>query len=323
MQNLRNSIPQSHSGQDRSESVGMEELSSGHTTLACGITVNVERFDVGEPMEIPFEFGCSPLHFGYQLSGVTESSHQACGRSRRVLFSPGSNGIGYYPYTSGKLHYPGGESICAVVLLAPAEVLSRYFESRKRIASREMAHALAGKADVRFIRQGYDTPAKRILLRRILDGLHASGVGALFLESACLELVALQLDEYMKEASQGCPRSQTLADTDRERIHAARDLLVRDLVHPPTIMELARRVGINDFKLKQGFRAVFGTTVFGYFRNYRLEKAREYLEDGDMNVSEAASRIGYQNFGHFSKAFHERFGVRPKEYLQRHRRHRS
>ena len=62
------------------------------------------------------------------------------------------------------------------------------------------------------------------------------------------------------------------------RIHQAKDILIRQIDNPPSLLSLARQVGINDFKLKQGFRQVFGTTVFGYLHSHRMERAAQLLQ---------------------------------------------
>jgi AraC-like DNA-binding protein len=82
---------------------------------------------------------------------------------------------------------------------------------------------------------------------------------------------------------------------------------------------LARIVGINDCKLKAGFRHVFGTTVFGYLHDCRMERSRQLLEAGEMTVTEAAQAVGFVSRGHFAAAFKRRFGVNPSVYMARKR----
>ncbi len=96
---------------------------------------------------------------------------------------------------------------------------------------------------------------------------------------------------------------------DLNRIEEARSILDTEFADPPTLLTLAHRVGLNDFKLKRGFRAIYNTTVFGYVRMLRMEKAKIMLESGELNVSEVAAATGYTCLGHFSAAFRKRFGV--------------
>ena len=59
---------------------------------------------------------------------------------------------------------------------------------------------------------------------------------------------------------------------DVKSIHEAKNILLKTLDHPPSLIHLARKAGINHYKLKIGFKEVFGTTVFGFVRQQRLEK---------------------------------------------------
>ena len=59
---------------------------------------------------------------------------------------------------------------------------------------------------------------------------------------------------------------------------------------------------------------MFGTTVFGYVRQLRMEKARFLLETSDMTVTEIALAVGYTSLGHFAGAFKRSFGLVPREY---------
>ncbi|MEA4855394.1 AraC family transcriptional regulator [Solidesulfovibrio sp.] len=152
------------------------------------------------------------------------------------------------------------------------------------------------------------------LLSQIIQNNYSGAVQKLFLESLVLELMAWQLHECLDTASADSQDRCPLKKTDVERIRAARELLLRDFDHPPSVAMLARMVGINEKKLKAGFKQVFGQPVFESFRDYRLERAREMLVSGAVTVSEAAYQIGYQSLSHFSRAFRERYGLNPKEY---------
>jgi AraC family transcriptional regulator, transcriptional activator of the genes for pyochelin and ferripyochelin receptors len=81
------------------------------------------------------------------------------------------------------------------------------------------------------------------------------------------------------------------------------------------LIKLARQVGLNDYKLKRGFRQLFGTTVFGYLHAERMEKARTLLMNRQMKVTEVSHTVGYASLPSFSLAFRKRFGVSPRSYL--------
>ena len=106
-----------------------------------------------------------------------------------------------------------------------------------------------------------------------------------------------------------------LRSADIERIHEAKDILISNMQNPPSLFDLARQVGLNDYKLKIGFRQVFGTTVFGYLRECRMERARLLFEERKLNVAEVAFAIGYTHLGHFADSFKKQFGIKPSSYL--------
>jgi AraC-like DNA-binding protein len=110
------------------------------------------------------------------------------------------------------------------------------------------------------------------------------------------------------------PRSPPLTSSLTAHIHAAAETLKRELESPPTLPALARSTGLSESTLKRGFHQVFGTTVFGYLRARRMERARALLERGDATVLEAATLVGYSNPSNFSAAFRRQFGLNPKAF---------
>ena len=102
------------------------------------------------------------------------------------------------------------------------------------------------------------------------------------------------------------------SEYDLERILFARDYLVQHMAMPPGIPHLARIAGINELKLKMGFREVFSNTVYGYLSDTRLEKAKKELS-GNKTLTEIAFELGYSSNQHFSMAFKKKFGLPPNK----------
>ena len=127
------------------------------------------------------------------------------------------------------------------------------------------------------------------------------------------ELLLLQLQQYEQQQSQ--PHQYCKTPTDIQKMYEVRDLLTAQLNTTPTITELARAVGTNEKKLCYGFKEVFGTTVFGYLYDYKMELAQQLLLHSDKNISEIAFACGYEYVSHFSTAFKKKFGRSPKQKL--------
>ncbi|HEU4551531.1 MAG TPA: AraC family transcriptional regulator, partial [Chitinophaga sp.] len=138
------------------------------------------------------------------------------------------------------------------------------------------------------------------------------GIKKLFLQSKVLELLALQCEQYERSGPGHTPEDTMLSATDREKIYYARDLLLQAMQQPPSLRELSRLVGLNEFKLKTGFKKVFDNTVFGYLNDQRLDHARELLLQQQYRpLSDIALELGYSSPQHFSNAFSKKFGISP------------
>ncbi|HKQ70401.1 MAG TPA: AraC family transcriptional regulator [Polyangiaceae bacterium] len=156
----------------------------------------------------------------------------------------------------------------------------------------------------------HEQPAAPSVFRLLEEILHADGRGAsrqLFLEAKGLELLAVLIDELELVSEATSP----LGQRDLERLECARRLLVERIDAPPSLPELARHVGLNEVKLKTGFRTLFGTSAFAYLRRERMELARRLLVQRDLSVTEVALRVGYANPSKFATAFRKHFGFAP------------
>lgn len=157
--------------------------------------------------------------------------------------------------------------------------------------------------------------------RDALLDLHADGPRrALHLEARAVALVAAMVDVIDVTDVIDAPRAMQAPRAldgamapahDDERLERAREILLSRLDAPPTIAALSRLAGINEVKLKRGFRERFGSTVFGYLRAARMERAYALLRGGALSVTEVAQQVGYTNPSKFTAAFRAHFGERP------------
>jgi AraC-like DNA-binding protein len=101
---------------------------------------------------------------------------------------------------------------------------------------------------------------------------------------------------------------------DVPAIELAKSLIEKDPVNHLHIPILADRVGINEFKLKQGFRELFQTSPYQYRLYLCLNKAKQLLEETDDTIDQIASKVGFETYNGFSTAFKKAFHVAPTEY---------
>ncbi len=154
-----------------------------------------------------------------------------------------------------------------------------------------------------------------LLLFNVLQCPYQGLMKQMYLESKAVELITLHLQQFQQQDVHDCSlTAKSLSNIDK--IYQAKEILLSNLENPPSLMELARQVGLNDFKLKRGFRQIFGTSAFKYLHDYRLEKARQLLVSGEMNVEEVAFKVGFGSRSYFALAFRKKFGLNPKQYFQ-------
>jgi AraC-like DNA-binding protein len=101
---------------------------------------------------------------------------------------------------------------------------------------------------------------------------------------------------------------------DIPAIELAKSLIEKDPTSHIHIPTLADRAGINEFKLKQGFRELFQTTPYHYRLHLCLKKARLLLEETDDTIDQISSKVGFNTYSGFSTAFKKAFDIAPTKY---------
>ncbi|MCR9141608.1 MAG: AraC family transcriptional regulator [bacterium] len=102
-----------------------------------------------------------------------------------------------------------------------------------------------------------------------------------------------------------------LPPAEMRKIYQARAIVRQEYLAPPTTVRLAQRVALNEYKLKRGYRQVFGDSIHADLRRYRMQLARDLLLAGESSVAAVACAVGYSNPGHFARAFRQEFGLAP------------
>lgn len=80
------------------------------------------------------------------------------------------------------------------------------------------------------------------------------------------------------------------------------------------VPELCRAIGMSRSQLHRKIKALTNRSTTHYIRSIRLQKAKALLQQGDLNVTQVAYEVGFQNRTYFSRAFSEEFGISPKDF---------
>lgn len=147
------------------------------------------------------------------------------------------------------------------------------------------------------------------ILQRLNQTSNNNFCDQLILESKTIELLALQIAQY--EHLQNASPSDLLSKENMDKMLSARDILINNTGTQLTLRSLAHLVGTNEFNLKRNFKIAFGSTVYNYLNQYKMEQARIMLQEKDVTVAEVATKMGYKYATHFSSAFKKYFGYLP------------
>lgn len=145
------------------------------------------------------------------------------------------------------------------------------------------------------------------ILRCNLNGV----LKKVYIESKVNELLiqVLQQDKRFH-----CISTELLSRADIDKIYYTKEIVDKTLDNPYSLKELSRVVGLNEFKLKKGFKEVFDTTIFQYILDERMRLSKELLLSKERNIAEIALHVGYKNPTHFTAAFKKYFGYLPSNY---------
>ncbi len=135
----------------------------------------------------------------------------------------------------------------------------------------------------------------------------------LYLKGKAYELISVYFNQSADE-SRSCP--YLMDDEYLSKIKAVKDIVVEKMIAPPSLNELAEEVGLNLKKLKQGFKQVYGSSVFNFLFDYKMEFSRKLLDSGKYNINEVGEKVGYSTASHFIASFKKKYGITPKKYVQ-------
>ncbi|MEZ4991501.1 MAG: helix-turn-helix domain-containing protein [Saprospiraceae bacterium] len=85
------------------------------------------------------------------------------------------------------------------------------------------------------------------------------------------------------------------------------------LEHIPdlTIPDVCRLLHLSHTQLYRKLKALTGKTPSQFINTIRLQRAKQLLENADLNISEVAYSVGFNNPNYFSRVFKKEFGVAP------------
>ena len=191
-----------------------------------------------------------------------------------------------------------GDVMLFVVALSN-EIVSQLLTQEEEVALKQILNVIPARVT---------TPAMCGILNAVKHCAENNCLHRIFLAAKMLELLFLDIEQLKGTEEAIRPVVRTV---DLEKLQLAKTIIAKDIQSPCSLIELAHKVGLNDFKLKKGFKEAFGTTVFGHLFDLRMEKAKAMLATTRYTISDIAHEVGYKNAHHFTAAFKKKYGYLP------------
>lgn len=94
--------------------------------------------------------------------------------------------------------------------------------------------------------------------------------------------------------------------------------IMANLENPlPSLPQLSKIFGVNDFRLKDSFRHFFGTSIYQFYNDERLKKAHDLIAKTEIPLKSIPYMCGFNDYGVFSKAFKKKYQYSPSELFRK------
>ena len=254
-----------------------------------------------------YNIGKDYIQFHFCLKGLSN-----------FLFNEGSYVFNVENENSILLYNPHKELPINLVLNSESQVLSilisiKKFHSLFSSEADQISFLNNENAGNKLYKEKKIGPMIAIVLNQMYQQSMDLTMYTLYLRGKVFELMSLYFSKDKEMDIEQCP---FLADDNNiKKIKLAKEIIISRMMEPPTLVELAKEVDISLKKLKQGFKQVYGSSVFSFLLDYKMQVSKRLLSSGKYNVNEVALKIGYSTATHFINAFKKKFGTTPKKYL--------
>lgn len=158
-----------------------------------------------------------------------------------------------------------------------------------------------------------DTNASvRQTLKQLTKNNTNEALRPVFIKGKIYELLSYYFSASNTMDGDYCPYIEN--EESVSKVKHAKEIIIQEMNNPPSLNELAQRVGLNVKKLKTDFKKYYGVPVFSFLLNYKMEQAKNLLQQNIMNVNEISTHLGYTTSSHFIAAFKKKYGSTPKQF---------
>jgi len=288
----------------------MENIAKGKFVIVeiePGFCVLAANNDGPQSQRFIHDVDRSLLQFHFTLKGL---SRLVFNEGNYVLNNPENHSLMFYnPQRDLPIRMDLDPNTWAVSMVISIKKFHALFSTE----SDSISFLSEENAGQKYYKDGQISPSMAIILNQLMHFNLNASIQKLYFRGKAYEL----LSHYFNQSAEGdveqCPFLVDAANV--AKIKKAKDVIISRMSEPPSLQELSEIAGISLRKLKEGFKQIYGTTVYQFLFDYKMEFSRRLLESGESNVNEVGLKVGYSSASHFISAFKKKYGTTPKKYI--------
>ena len=110
------------------------------------------------------------------------------------------------------------------------------------------------------------------------------------------------------------PNKHTFESSDKTFLSKLRTIIEANISNEKLdVYMLALALNFSTSSIHKKVKQITNKSTNQFIREYRLERAKQMIEDQHANVSEIAFSLGFNSVSYFSKSYKDYFGQNPKK----------
>ncbi|RXJ57654.1 helix-turn-helix domain-containing protein [Candidatus Marinarcus aquaticus] len=204
-----------------------------------------------------------------------------------------------------------GKTSCGIGLFIKNDFLEKNFKEILDLSNYDNKHFSSTTLK-------YSASNSVILAKELFQSPFKGGLHNLYIQSKILDIIYSEFKElscYLKDTPSNHIK---LTQEDIAALHKAKEIILNSKEFPD-ILTLSKKVALNEFKLKYGFKKLFHTTPGNMILHQKMLYAKKLLQNSELSINEISNFVGYKHQQSFTTAFVRYFKVRPKDVMKERR----
>jgi|GEM_PF-1393944 len=295
-------------------------LGKGHIkgiNFEHGVSLMLYNLELKEDIALLYKLGRRhPIQLHYTNSGhtnlhsINKNLTHSVNRNQAMIYAPEGN-------SNYEMILRAGEKIQVIQVEVVRFLFLRKIECELNTIPkplREMYNDTIGAKSFFF-----ETTSEPMIINTLAQLFKSEKTGLerkLRIEAKSLKLITTLIKKFRIEAHINNTYYR-FSREDVKRINVAKNHIIDHIHKTPTVKQLSQLIGMNTSKIQKGFNLLFSKSIRQFTISLKMHMALNYLDQGNLSISEIAYKIGYTNKGHFSQLFRKEFGLLPSAYISR------